>query len=320
MTNTNIKENEFGQVTKVVTLPAMGKDSLTLQAEVMECLIITHKSCSAEVSLYGGQVLKWKPTGEHDVFWLSDKAIFNSGKAIRGGIPLCWPWFGAYVPKGKNADVADNAIAKGGNHGFARQVNWMLEHAVIEAEQVKLTLTWTGENSHPLWPAKCALKQELIFGKKFSQTLFMTNLSDEPIEYTGALHSYFQVSSPSHVTIDNLAPIAFDDKISGSIAVVQTLDNCQGPIDRIYSINNVSDKRTMKIKDEQWQRTIEVTSRHCKQWVLWNPGKNIAQTMQDIHSGGEQEFVCLEAANTQFDIILPSETKVISQEVKLNCI
>jgi len=320
MTNTNIKENEFGQVAKIVSHSVIGATATSSQTEVMESLLITHKACTAEVSLYGGQVLRWKPTGENDVFWLSDNAIFNFGKAIRGGIPLCWPWFGAYVPKDKDVDVATNAIAKGGNHGFARQVNWLLEHVAIEAEQVKLTLTWTGEMTHPLWPEKCALKQELLFGKEFSQTLFMTNLSDDIMEYSGALHSYFQVSSPSNVTIDNLATLAFDDKISGRTAIVKALNNCQGPIDRIYSFNNVSDKRTMKIKDEQWQRTIEVTSRHCHQWVLWNPGKNIAQTMQDIHADGEQEFVCLEAANTQFDKILPGETKVISQEVKLNCI
>ena len=91
----NIQKNAFGHI--------------DVLARTNDCSIlnIKHNAVQATVSLYGGQVLSWQPTGEREVFWLSQASEYSSGKAIRGGVPICWPWFGAYKD--------------GGNHGFARQ-------------------------------------------------------------------------------------------------------------------------------------------------------------------------------------------------------
>ena len=267
-----------------------------------ETLVIKHNACSAKVSLYGGHVLAWQPKDEKPVFWVSDKAIYRTGTAIRGGIPICWPWFGSCVKGEQNA----------GNHGFARQQNWQLDEIFIEVDTVKLIISWQGENMHSMWPAACSLKQEIVFGQTFSQTLFMTNLSDEDVEYTGALHSYFCVSDPKNVTVDNLVQAEFVDKVSGNHQLPQGLPNCEGEIDRIYYCNNA-----MKIIDKKWQRIIEVSSTGCQQWVLWNPGKELADKMSDIHTNGEQEFVCLEAANTQWQKIPAKNTVTIGQNIQI---
>lgn len=286
-----VAKNEFGQVEQV---------SL---AEHITGLIISHQSCSAKISLYGGQVLAWQPENQQPVFWLSDDAIFEQGTAIRGGIPLCWPWFGPYqAPSGETA----------GNHGFARQRVWQLEQVTISEDNVMVTLLLSGENEHPLWPFKYQLKQELIFSESFEQKLYISNLSEQAFEYSAALHSYFAVATPESTQILPLAEYKFDDKVSGKTQQLSTLNNCSGEIDRIY----YSDQ-TCSIIDEQWQRTIKVSSSNCQQWVLWNPGVELANNMKDLHLGAEQEFVCLEAANTQAQTIPANETVMIAQKVSL---
>ncbi|NQZ87053.1 MAG: D-hexose-6-phosphate mutarotase [Colwellia sp.] len=286
-----IAENEFGQVKQV---------SLTDHINVLE---ITHHTCTAKISLYGGQVLAWQPVNQKPVFWLSDDVIFEQGTAIRGGIPLCWPWFGPYqAPCGETA----------GNHGFARQRIWQLDDVTINKDHIEVTLYLSGADEHKLWPHQYQLKQVLIFSECFEQNLFISNLSSQAFEYSGALHSYFAVSNPENTLVTPLAEFTFDDKVTGKKQQLAALDNCLGEVDRIYYGNKVC-----AIEDKQWQRTIEVSSTNCQQWVLWNPGLTLANSMKDIHQGAENEFVCLEAANTNKHIVEANETVMIGQKVSL---
>lgn len=286
MSSQIISSNEFGQVQQFALNSAI------------DGLLIKHQTCDASVSLYGGQVLTWQPKGQEPVFWLSDTAKYVVGTAIRGGVPLCWPWFGPYH--------------NGGNHGFARQITWTLTKTTINKNNITIELSLQGEKQHKLWPESYLLKQEIVFGEVFSQKLFMTNLSDKTVEYTGALHSYFCVSSPNNATIDQLSSIAFHDKLSGKYIKSQPLVNCVGPVDNVYHSNE-----TMQIVDHQWQRIIEVSSLNCEQWVFWNPGVKGADSMPDIHKNGEQEFVCLEAANTNWQSIAANDTKMIGQSIRI---
>lgn len=284
-------QNEFGQVQQV---------NITND---MVSLIIEHQSCRGKVSLYGGQVLSWQPKGQKEVFWLSEQATFESGKAIRGGIPLCWPWFGAHPDDNEN---------KAGNHGFARTALWQVSDIRIDKDQVEVTLTFQGENRHYLWPNACKLTQVLSFGSKFTQILAMRNLTDEDAYYTGALHSYFCVSAPENISIGALNEAPFDDKLTGISCPPKLLANGVGPVDRVYHSN-----KTMLIADREWQRTIEISASNTQQWVFWNPGVEIANNMADIHCHGEQEFICLEAANTQKQLLASGQDSIISQTIKV---
>jgi len=286
-----IAENEFGQIKN------------TAVNSHISALEIIHRTCSAKVSLYGGQVLAWQPTNQKPVLWLSDKAIFEEGTAIRGGIPLCWPWFGPY--QASNGETA-------GNHGFARQRTWQVDEVVISKDNVKVILSLSGESEHKLWPAQYQLKQELVFSQEFEQKLFITNLSLKAFEYSAALHSYFSVSAPENTKVSPLENFSFDDKVTGKEQQLSALDNCVGELDRIYYCD-----QDCLIVDKQWQRTIKVSSSNCQQWVLWNPGAELAGNMKDLYQGAEKEFVCLEAANTQAHIVKANETAVIAQKVSI---
>lgn len=286
-----IANSEFGQVHRVST------------TEDIDVIEIKHQHCQAKLSLYGGQVLSWIPQGQKDIFWLSDTAAFEQGKAIRGGIPLCWPWFGRHF------DDADN---KFGNHGFARDNQWDIEDVVIDKDCVTITLVFQSENKHNLWPNAFNLSQTLSFGSTFKQSLTMINLGNDNALYTGALHSYFRVSSPKNTTVAKLSNAPFDDKLTAESYPPQPLLNGVGPIDRVYHSSE-----NMQIDDSQWRRVIEVNASNTEQWVFWNPGVELANNMSDIHPNGEQEFICLEAANTNAKILVPGQKQSISQVINV---
>jgi glucose-6-phosphate 1-epimerase len=295
--------NHFAQVTSITLNQEDGE-------ERFEGLNISHTHCQARVSLYGGQVLSFKPTGHKDVLWLSERASYQKGKAIRGGIPLCWPWFGANNKQSQYLAENPNTALKSVNHGFARQLSWQITSIDADESGVTLVLVLSGENQHPLWPNAYTLTQTLFFGKSFKQTLEMSNLSSEAAQYSAALHSYFSVSNPNQVSIDGLTGLRYSDKLTGCSSTQHESVSCVGEIDREYHSGE-----KMTIVDNNWQRKIDITSSNCQQWVLWNPGAELANTMADIHPQGEQEYVCLEAANTSWQTIPAGKTIIISQEI-----
>lgn len=300
--------NDFAQVTSITLNQESGE-------ERFEGLNIAHTYCQAKVSLYGGQVLSFKPSGHRDVLWLSEQASYQMGKAIRGGIPLCWPWFGANDKQSQYLTENPNTALKPVNHGFARQLPWHITSIDADESGVTLVLVLSGDKQHPLWPNAYTLTQTLFFGKNLKQTLTMSNDSLEDAQYSAALHSYFTVSNPGNVSIDALTGVRYSDKLTGNSSTQQEAVSCVGEIDREY---HSSEKMT--VIDNHWQRKIDIISSNCQQWVLWNPGTELANTMADIHPQGEQEYVCLEAANTSWKIIPAGETVVISQEITVtNC-
>ncbi|MGB1263170.1 MAG: D-hexose-6-phosphate mutarotase [Cognaticolwellia sp.] len=286
-------ENEFGRV------------ELYELAQGLQALSFVHQTGQGSVSLYGGQVLSWQPKNQQPVFWLSKDSQYSVGKAIRGGVPICWPWFGGEVK------LANGNIEKASNHGFARQSQWQLVDLKLLSSGVEITLSLAGDKFARQWPTAFELRQKLHFGASFQQTLTIKNLSPGAVEYSAALHSYFCVSAVENSKIPALNKLSFDDKLNGQGLQKSGLNNCSGPMDRIYHSSD-----SMVIVDEKWQRKIAVTSQNCQQWVLWNPGE-VAQTMADIHVQGESEFICLEAANSQWQKIAGHSSVSIGQTVKV---
>lgn len=297
-----------GQMLNVLLENEFGRIELYELADGLQALQFFHQKGQGSISLYGGQVLSWQPEGQQPVFWLSDTSHYSTGKAIRAGVPLCWPWFGGEVK------LPNGELSKVSNHGFARQSEWKVDDIEISASTVEVTLSLTGKDCSPYWPAAFELKQTLIFNESFQQTLIMTNLSEQTVEYTGALHSYFCVGNPQKTDIPMLNDVLYDDKINGCNDQKSTLKHCMGPIDRIYHNND-----NMFIVDHEWQRKIEVISQGCQDWVLWNPGKG-AEDMLDVHAQGEHEFVCLEAANTDWQQITSQSSVSIGQTIKLHAL
>ncbi len=287
MTEQIIEKNEFGYVNKVF-LP-----------DIAEQIVIQHDNCVAKISLYGGHILSWQPEGQTEVLWISETSNLNGSRPIRGGIPICWPWFG-----GLQGEV---------NHGFARRNCWQLEAVNIEEKGVEIVLSLSAQSLSAVWPFSYRVTQNIYFSTTLCQQLTVENVGNEALTFSDALHTYFSVSHPRNVSVPALNLAVFDDKITGELKqpAEQVLD-CIGPVDRIY-YNNES----ATLFDKGLNRSITINKTCSKQWVLWNPGKEIADSMADVHDGGELEFICLEAANTALVSVVPNSSVTIGQEISV---
>jgi len=254
----------------------------------IDIIQIDNAACSAEISLFGGHVLHWQPSGHKPVLWMSENAIYDGKTALRGGIPVCWPWFGPIDGKGR--------------HGLVRDRHWTLDTYTEAPQYTELQLSIELSEQDNPWPHPNKLIMQLRLGETLEQTLSVHNNSDAPLCFAYALHNYFHTSKPENIQIDILNNAIFDDSISGETQQVDRGDTVYGgPIDRIY-LNN----ETATLTDRAFGRHITIEKFGSQNWVLWNPGPE-AQSMKDVHKNGEQQFLCFEVANTG-DIILSPES------------
>ena len=236
-------------------------------------LVIKHKICSAAVSLQGAHLLFWQPITESTpVIWLSQKAIFKHGKAIRGGVPVCWPWFG------KLGDPM---------HGFARIVDWTLDSCKEDENGVELVLSLTNNQ-----------QTQAFFTKPFNvwltihlgKTCQLTLSCQGDFEATSALHTYFGVNNIANVVVKGLGK-TYEERLAvvNKPAIEGQLTFNQ-EVDRIY--NNANKIITISDGD----RTIQLTNTEASDVVTWNPWIDKSKSMADFADEEYQSMVCVETA------------------------
>lgn len=254
---------------------------------------IHNAHAQAHMSLYGGQVLSFRPHTQTDLLFLSGQALFQSGKAIRGGVPVCWPWFGP-DPQGLGRP----------NHGFARTRLWTLQHTATTAEgatRITLGLTDTPD-TRALWPHAFELTLEIAVGTTLELSLTTRNTGDAPFDITQALHSYFAVGDIAQATVAGLDGCTYIDNATGARGVLrqQVGDvRFEAEVDRIYT----GAPAELALVDGAGQRTLRIASAGSHTAVVWNPGATVAAGMADLSSGGERHFVCVETANAANDVV-----------------
>ncbi len=275
-------------------------DFVSLEEIAPGCPILKIRSsrANADISLYGGQVLSFRPVHtEQDVLFLSRRAMFRNGTAIRGGIPICWPWFGN-DPENRNRP----------SHGFARTSNWRLAEIRSEPDSsviLSLHLNDTQE-SLAVWPAAFRLELNISVSTELKLELVSRNESSVPMMITQALHSYFRVSAAEKTEIIGLEGCEYIDKLDqGRVKYQKAVLYPKGGFDRIYSISNSA----VTISDSGFRRRIEVKSSGSRSIVAWNPWKEKSGAIRDLKNADYQHFVCLETANAGHDSvsILPGQ-------------
>jgi glucose-6-phosphate 1-epimerase len=247
---------------------------------------INNSKAHATISTYSGQVLSYRPKNQqHDLLFVSDSAYYEEGKAIKGGIPVCWPWFGP-DPEGRGRPA----------HGFVRNRQWRMtasESLANGATQVVLSLTDSSE-TRGIWSHPFRLDIEISVGDSLKVALVTHNTGERGITINQALHSYFQVGDISKVRVLGLDGTDYLDKVDGSARKTQsgpvTID---GEVDRIYT--GVSGK--LVIDDESLCRKIDITSQGCSTAVVWNPWIETAAAMNDLGNDDYRHMLCVESAN-----------------------
>jgi glucose-6-phosphate 1-epimerase len=241
------------------------------------------KQCWGElvIALDGGQVLLFRPFGEQPLLWLSDKPVPAPG-AIRGGVPVCWPWFAEHV---------DDASQP--KHGVARTARWTLDSAEMDAQGGHWRLT----PQSSLWDGLTLGLDVSVAQGRLSLSLISHNISDQPIAMTQALHSYFAVSDRARVELQGVDGLLLRDKLKG-MQERRHSGIVEFPVETDVIFQHEGATEVMLV-DHGWQRVIGIHKEGGNSTVVWNPGDSAA-TMPDVGMDQVSRFVCVEAAQTRF--------------------
>ena len=254
---------------------------------------IENELASATLALQGGHLVHWQPAHAADpVLWLSKRARFGHGRSIRGGVPICWPWFGAHP--------TDEHLCP---HGFARIMPWRLvESCGLEngATLLKLQITDTPVAQQQL-PHPYELTLTVEIGSTLKMALATHNLGEEPLLIGEAFHTYFQISDIETIHIHGLDGCEYANKMSEYSRHIQEGDiRFSQEYDRVYL--NTADECT--IVDPGMNRRIHITKTGSHSTVVWTPGQVKAEELHDIGPGDDwRRMVCVETANALDNVV-----------------
>lgn len=243
-------------------------------------LNISNRHCSAKLALQGGQVLSFTPQGQADLLWLSPNAELQNNRPIRGGIPVCLPWFGV--------NQQDPGKPK---HGFARTSRWKLERASTDNQgttRVQLGLRQYAQQPHPLFNFAFTAELSFSFGRQLHITLRVHNCAASAMPLSWALHSYHPVQDLDQLGIIGLENTDYLDNTRQLQRFTQRGEvKLRGEFDRAYL--NVGETQTII-----GTPCIRISGTHAPSAIVWNPGAELAANMPDLGKDSHRQFVCLE--------------------------
>jgi len=239
---------------------------------------ITHPKANADISLHGGHLLSFKPTGQKELLWLSEKAEFDTSKAIRGGIPICWPWFGHISTP---------------SHGFARISQWhLVEHRETEHGVIICLGLEENETTLPLWPFAFQARLYIEISESLKVTLEVSNTDNKAWSFTGALHTYLNVADIRKSITTGMGPKYSDSLQAGKVCQGDTELQLTDTVDRVYT----QAESAIEINDPENNRTIVIKNQGHNAAVIWNPWENGAKTISDMTDDGYNTMLCVESA------------------------
>ena len=251
---------------------------------------ITTPHATATVYLQGAHVAAWQPAGHKPVIFTSRKTELKPGKAIRGGVPIAFPWF-ANRHDGKT----------GPSHGFARIQDWTLAFAALAGEDLHLTFTLgPNELSRSLGFDQFRLAYQLTIGRTLTMQLTVANDGGAPLVFEEALHTYYAVTDIHEIAISGLDGVSYLDKVDNFNKKLQHGDiTVTGATDRVY----LDTTATCVLKDHAGKRHISVAKTGSTTTVVWNPWEEGAAKLADMDPTEWHEFVAIETVNAATDAI-----------------
>jgi len=265
--------------------------------EVVELRCGTHQ---AVLTLQGAHLVSYQHEGVEQL-WLSPKSQFESGKPIRGGVPICWPWFAQHP--------TDPSLPM---HGFARTSLWQLTERQEHSDRSTLALRLTSDQAPYLLRADLQIE---LTQQHLSLNLTTTNLGGEAYSLTEALHTYLPVSDLRSASLQGLQGTRYADKLQNYAQATEAREAVflTEPTDRVYF--DTSDSLTLLDKD--WNRRTIISKRGSGATVVWNAGETIAAGMQDLGAENYRHYICVEAANAlETAVILkPGTSHTLNQTI-----
>jgi glucose-6-phosphate 1-epimerase len=245
---------------------------------------ITAPQSTGEMHLHGAQVTSWKPEGTEEVIFLSRYARWAEGQAIRGGIPICFPWFRAKV---------DDPRAPA--HGFVRTRIWALKSIEYNSAGVTVSMSTESDADSRRWfPAEFRLLQRVTFGSDLKLEFTVSNTGASPFRFEEALHAYYRVDDVRKVRIRGLDGAAYLDNTDSNREKRQQGDIViSSPTDSAY----VNTRNALQLLDPGLNRSICIAKQNSSTTVIWNPWAEGARTLSDLGEDEWPHMLCAEASN-----------------------
>ncbi len=256
---------------------------------------ISTPTADAELYLQGAHLTRWTPHGQRPVLFLSPRNPFVPGKAIRGGVPIIFPWFGPRSdgkPTGKQP-----AIPASPDHGFARTAEWTLESARVRDDgtiEILLTLTSNSE-TRELFAPDFLLRFRVTIGSRLEMELETHNLFTEAFRFEAALHTYLAVSDVCQASVSGLERTVYIDKTDGFKRKSQ--DGQPLRVAKETDQVHINTRAPCLLHDPAWNRRIVVEKTGSESTVIWNPWIEKTKTMSDMDPDGWKHMICVETAN-----------------------
>ena len=245
---------------------------------------ITSPACAGEMYLHGAHITSWRPTGEEEVLFLSRQSRWEDGHAIRGGIPVCFPWF---------AHKADNPEAP--DHGFVRTKAWQLDSIADVAGTIIVSMsTESDEATKKWWPAEFRSVLRAAFGKELSVELVVTNTGRTPLCFEEALHAYFRVGNIEMTRARIPDALRYIDKTDSHRTKTQLSDIViASETDRVY----LDTRDEIELEDPVLERRLRVAKENSRKTVAWNPWSQKAHSLSDFGDDEWVQMICVEPSN-----------------------
>jgi len=257
----------------------------------MPVVEINNSFAQASIALQGAHILSFVPKGEKELIWMSDDATFATGKSLRGGVPICWPWFGPHA--------SDSSLP---SHGPARTVNWkpVASKALSDGATSICLEMQQNEQVKKMCGHELQVQLHITVGKSLDIALQTKNLGDTSFTLGQALHTYFNVSDVQKVQVEGLEGCEYLDKVDafsrkkqmGAVTISQETD-------RVY----VNTGNQMRIVDAGMKRAIVIQNQGSASAIVWNPWKETAEKMGDLGQDGYLNMLCVETANAVDDVV-----------------
>ncbi len=257
----------------------------------------------AEIALQGAHLLTWQPKGEAPVIWLSPQARFAVGKSVRGGVPVCWPWFGVHASE-----------ASYPAHGFARTQMWSVIASAALADgatRIEFELQ-PSDTARAQWAHPCQLRLLVTVGKTLVMELQTENTGSEPFVIGEALHTYFAIGDINQVRVTGLDDCDYLDKVEDFKRFHQVGEiTVSAEIDRVY-LDTTSD---CVIHDAKLGRRIHIAKTGSATTVVWNPWAVKSDEMGDMGDQGYKHMICVESANSAKNVVTVAAGEVHALKV-----
>lgn len=264
----------------LLSLPAITNLSnhvTVVEKDDVKIVRVIHDKATAAIALHGAHVLSYKPAGKEDLIWMSSNTPFDGKAALRGGIPICWPWFGKISEPG---------------HGFARISEWKLaehresEHGVL----VVLELEPTPETLS-VWPYQFKNRLYIEIGDELKVSLEINNTDEKAWTFSGALHTYLNVGDVTQISATGMGAEYIDKLQDSKVCTGDETLILTDTIDRIYT----SPEAEITVTDPVWERTLTIENSGHNSAVLWNPWSQGSTAMADMPDDGYKTMFCVES-------------------------